>query len=175
MVIKFYPHTHPWFIFDMISKWCRLEGKSSSPPFSILFTVITLLFYFYRWMLGNSLHFSQCQSFVKCETSVYRKASYCTQRPEVKEHFGEEEWDLLYRWPGSSCAPRLCHRHYRHCSKPQSGNQKVITSLTDPFLKYTLVLFIQTHLNVSPHHSVLLLRGPTSGLACLSFWHEYHF
>lgn len=57
--------------------------------------------------------------------SLYRQASYCPPRPEVKEHSGEEERDLLHRRPGSSCTPWLSHRHHRHRSKPQSGNQKV--------------------------------------------------
>lgn len=57
--------------------------------------------------------------------SLYREASYCPPRPEVKEHSGEEERDLLHRRPGSSRTPRLSHRHHRHRSKPQSRNQKV--------------------------------------------------
>lgn len=59
-------------------------------------------------------------------TFYCRQTSYCSPRPEIQEHSGEEERHMLHRRPRFGRAPRLSHRHHRHCPQPPSGHQKVI-------------------------------------------------
>lgn len=111
----------------------QVSKQNSNHPHVMFFFWFNVLFHslcIESWIIDKFQSFLEYYSIC----SVSREASYCPQRPEVKEHSGEEERDLLHCWPRSSRTPWLSHRHHRHRAKSQSGNQKVTTCCTDLLL-----------------------------------------